>query len=100
MQDEAHRQGIERSKFLYDTIAKRLEELNSVRDYGGYDTQVLATPRRGEPLRKKYALVLSFGLLIPLKETQMVGRHRPAQLFRFDADKYDKLKQRGFNFEL
>jgi 8-oxo-dGTP diphosphatase len=47
--------------------------------------------------RKK---VLSFGLLIPLKETQMAGRHRPAQLFRFDADKYEKLKKRGFNFEL
>ena len=47
--------------------------------------------------RKK---VLSFGLLVPLKETQMAGRHRPAQLFRFDADKYEKLKKRGFNFEL
>ncbi len=47
--------------------------------------------------RKK---VLSFGLLVPLKETQMTGRHRPAQLFRFDADKYEKLNERGFNFEL
>lgn len=47
--------------------------------------------------RKK---VLSFGLLVPLKETQMAGRHRPAQLFRFDADKYEKLNKRGFNFEL
>ena len=44
--------------------------------------------------------ILSFGLLVPLKETQMVGRHRPAQLFRFDADKYEKLKKRGFHFEL
>ena len=47
--------------------------------------------------RKK---VLGFGLLVPLKETQMAGRHRPAQLFQFDADKYEKLKKRGFNFEL
>lgn len=47
--------------------------------------------------RKK---VLSFGLLVPLKQTQMVGRHRPAQLFRFDAEKYEKLKKRGFNFEV
>jgi len=47
--------------------------------------------------RKK---VLSFGLLVPLKETQMAGRHRPAQLFRFDAVKYEKLKKRGFNFEV
>jgi 8-oxo-dGTP diphosphatase len=35
--------------------------------------------------RKK---VLSFDLLVPLKETQMTGRHRPAQLFRFDADNF------------
>jgi 8-oxo-dGTP diphosphatase len=47
--------------------------------------------------RKK---VLGFGLLVALKETQMAGRHRPAQLFRFDADKYEKLKKRGFDFEL
>jgi 8-oxo-dGTP diphosphatase len=46
--------------------------------------------------RKK---VLSFGLLVPLKETQM-GRHRPAQLFRFDAEKYERLQKRGFNFEV
>jgi len=47
--------------------------------------------------RKK---VLSFGLLVALNESQVGGRHRPAQLFRFDADKYEKLKKRGFNFEL
>ena len=47
--------------------------------------------------RKK---VLGFGLLVPLKETQMTGRHRPAQLFEFDAVKYEKLKKKGFNFEL
>jgi 8-oxo-dGTP diphosphatase len=47
--------------------------------------------------RKK---VLGFGLLAPLKETQMIGRHRPAQLFRFNTDKYEKLRKRGFNFEL
>src|SRR5712671_5799946 len=47
--------------------------------------------------RKK---VLSLGSLAPLKETRMAGPHRPAQLFRFDAEKYRKLAQRGFNFEL
>jgi 8-oxo-dGTP diphosphatase len=47
--------------------------------------------------RKK---VLSYGLLISLKEQQLTGRHRPAQLYRFDAEKYEKLKKRGFNFEL
>jgi len=47
--------------------------------------------------RKK---VLSFGLLVPLRETQMTGRHRLAQLFRLATEKYEKLKKRGFNFEV
>jgi 8-oxo-dGTP diphosphatase len=47
--------------------------------------------------RKK---ALSYGLLIPMKEQHLTGRHRPAQLYRFDADKYEKLKKRGFNFEV
>lgn len=47
--------------------------------------------------RKK---VLSFGLLIPLDEMQKSGRHRPAQLFRFDKNKYEKLRKKGFHFEL
>jgi 8-oxo-dGTP diphosphatase len=58
---------------------------------------VLGTELDKRNFRKK---VLGFGLLVPLKETQMVGRHRPAQLFRFDVEKYEKLKKRGFNFEV
>jgi 8-oxo-dGTP diphosphatase len=58
---------------------------------------VLETRLDKRNFRKK---VLGFDLLIPLKETQMIGRHRPAQLFQFDDEKYEKLKKRGFNFEL
>ena len=58
---------------------------------------VLGTDLDKRNFRKK---VLGFGLLMPLKETRMAGPHRPAQLFRFDAEKYRKLAQRGFNFEL
>jgi 8-oxo-dGTP diphosphatase len=57
---------------------------------------VLETELDKRNFRKK---VLGFGLLVPLNATQM-GRHRPAQLFRFDAGKYEKLKKRGFNFEV
>ena len=46
--------------------------------------------------RKK---VLSHDLLIPLEETQREGAHRPAQLFRFDAKRYQQLKKRGFSFD-
>jgi 8-oxo-dGTP diphosphatase len=58
---------------------------------------ILGTELDKRNFRKK---VLGFGLLVPLNEMHQSGRHRPAQLFRFDADKYEKLKKRGFNFEL
>jgi 8-oxo-dGTP diphosphatase len=58
---------------------------------------VLETELDKRNFRKK---VLNFGLLIPLKETQMVGRHRPAQLFRFDQKRYEQLRKKGFNFEV
>jgi 8-oxo-dGTP diphosphatase len=47
--------------------------------------------------RKK---VLSYDLLIPLKEKHQDGAHRPAQLFRFDPIKYERLKKKGFVFEI
>jgi 8-oxo-dGTP diphosphatase len=58
---------------------------------------VLGTELDKRNFRKK---VLGFGLLVPLKQTQMAGRHRPARLFSFDAGKYEKLKKRGFDFEV
>ncbi|MBL9142132.1 MAG: NUDIX domain-containing protein [Verrucomicrobiaceae bacterium] len=47
--------------------------------------------------RKK---VLGYDLLIPLKEKRREGAHRPAQLFRFDPVKYERLKKKGFLFEI
>ncbi len=47
--------------------------------------------------RKK---VLSYDLLLPLNETHREGAHRPAQLFRFDPVRYERLKKEGFLFEI
>lgn len=58
---------------------------------------VLGTPLDKRNFRKK---VLSYDLLIPLKETQREGAHRPAQLFRFDPVRYERLKKKGFLFEI
>jgi 8-oxo-dGTP diphosphatase len=58
---------------------------------------VLAAPLDKRNFRKK---VLSYGLLIPLKETHREGAHRPAQLFRFDPVRYERLKKNGFLFEI
>lgn len=51
---------------------------------------VLETELDKRNFRKR---MLGLGLLVPLKETQMIGRHRPAQLFRFNAQKYGKLTE-------
>jgi 8-oxo-dGTP diphosphatase len=47
--------------------------------------------------RKK---VLSFDLLIPLDEKLREGPHRPAQLYRFNPERYEELKNEGFLFEI
>src|SRR5262249_49446868 len=66
MQEEAHRKGVERSRLLYESILHRLEELNSVRDFGGYDAQVTGPAQRGELAIKRYLLILGLGLFAGL----------------------------------
>lgn len=58
---------------------------------------VLGTALDKRNFRKK---VLSFDLLLPLAETHRTGAHRPAQLYRFDPVRYQRLKKKGFLFEL
>lgn len=58
---------------------------------------VLGTHIDKRNFRKK---VLSFDLLVHLKEKHRDGAHRPAQLFRFDPVKYERLKKKGFLFEV
>jgi 8-oxo-dGTP diphosphatase len=44
--------------------------------------------------------ILHMGLLDQLKETQTGKAHRAPRLYMFDKLKYDKLKEKGFDFEL
>src|SRR6059036_634231 len=53
---------------------------------------VLGTKLDKRNFRKK---VLSFGLLVPLKEKFQAGRQRPAQLLRFDEKRYEQLRKKG-----
>jgi 8-oxo-dGTP diphosphatase len=39
-------------------------------------------------------------LLVELDETETGVSHRAARLYRFDEQKYQQLKQKGFNFEI
>jgi 8-oxo-dGTP diphosphatase len=57
---------------------------------------VLGTKLDKRNFRKR---VLALDLLIPMK-TKTTGTGRPAQLFRFDPDKYARLTKRGFHFEI
>jgi uncharacterized protein involved in exopolysaccharide biosynthesis len=59
-QDEAHRLGIQHDRQLLDTILSRLKEISSVKDFGGYNTQVIGPALQGRRAVRKYLLV--FGL--------------------------------------
>src|SRR5262249_11200219 len=66
VQDETHRKGIERSRLLYEGILHRLKEISSVKDFGGYQTQVISPPLRGQLAVKKYGLIFGLSLFCGL----------------------------------
>ncbi len=66
VQDEMHRKAIERDRLLYDSILNRLKETSSVKDFGGYNTQVIGPPRRGELVLKRYILIVGLSVFVGL----------------------------------
>lgn len=58
---------------------------------------VLDVPLDKRNFRKK---IISTELLIDLDEYQSNVAHRPAKLYSFNREKYDKLNAEGYNFEL
>jgi 8-oxo-dGTP diphosphatase len=40
------------------------------------------------------------GVLVETDEVQQDVAHRAARLYRFDERRYEKLRKRGFNFEV
>lgn len=63
IEDGFHRKRIEQAEVLYDGIIKQLKEIDATRDYGSFDTHVLAAPERGRWVIKKVLLVFGLGLL-------------------------------------
>lgn len=61
-----------------------------------YET-VLGHPLDKRNFRKK---ILKMALLMPLPEKQQNVRHRAAQLYQFDKDRYLALQKQGFTFEI
>jgi capsular exopolysaccharide synthesis family protein len=67
VKDEGFRTDIARTQRLYDQTIDRLREINIVRDFGGYDAQVLAPAGRGgkvAPMLWQFAITgVALGLL-------------------------------------
>ena len=66
IQDEAHRKGIERDRLLYESILNRLKETSSVRDFGGYNTQVIGAALPGGLAVRRYSLIFGMSAFIGL----------------------------------
>jgi 8-oxo-dGTP diphosphatase len=58
---------------------------------------ILETELDKRNFRKK---ILSMNLLVDLDETQEGVAHRPAKLYRFDSERYNRLVDEGLSFEL
>lgn len=87
-----------RAKLRYEPIGFELlpEKFTLSQLQHLYET-VLGTEIDKRNFRKK---VLGFDLLEALNETHRDGPHRPAQLYRFTPAKYERLKKKGFLFEI
>jgi uncharacterized protein involved in exopolysaccharide biosynthesis len=66
IQDDAHRKGIERDRLLHESILNRLKEISSVKDFGGYHTEVIGPALQGRLAVKKYVLIFGLALFAGL----------------------------------
>jgi capsular exopolysaccharide synthesis family protein len=65
IEEGTHISAIERSRLVFETIEKRLVEIDTVKDYVGFDTHVIASPD-GKLFPKKYMLVFGGALFLGL----------------------------------
>jgi capsular exopolysaccharide synthesis family protein len=65
-QEDAFRHSIDRSQTLYDNVIKRLEEMDLISNFGGYDAQVITPPTEPEKVSPRGSLVFPVALLLGL----------------------------------
>jgi capsular exopolysaccharide synthesis family protein len=58
LKDESFRRGIERTEALYDVVVTRLQEANLIKEFGGFETRVIAPPRLGWQVSPNIAIAL------------------------------------------
>ena len=57
-------------------------------------------PENGIDKRNFRKKILSMDFIVDLNESQEGVAHRPARLYQFDKEKYERFVEEGFNFEL
>ena len=67
IKDETYRNDIARTQQLFESVLGRLEEINLVKDYGGYKTQVIVPAGGGYQVEPNFSRIMSmasmFGLM-------------------------------------
>jgi capsular exopolysaccharide synthesis family protein len=58
VQDESHRTDIHRNSQLFDSIVKRLQEINILKDFGGFDAQNIAPGSPGDKVAPRASLIM------------------------------------------
>jgi 8-oxo-dGTP diphosphatase len=85
-----------RNKLEYTTVGfQLLPERFTLSELQGVYEAILGRPLDKRNFRRKIELL---GILTPLKERRSAGRSRPAQLYRFSASRFEKLKDKGILF--
>jgi 8-oxo-dGTP diphosphatase len=65
-----------------------------------YEAILELDPEKGIDKRNFRKKILSMDFIVDLNESQEGVAHRPARLYQFDKEKYERLVSEGFNFEL
>jgi polysaccharide biosynthesis transport protein len=63
LKDEGFRRNIDRTQQLYDGIISQLQEAGLVKDFGGFDSQVIAEPVYGEQVSPSKKIAVAGSLL-------------------------------------
>lgn len=62
--DERFQRNIVRTEELYDAVVSRLQEASLIKDYGGFETRVIAPPRLGEKVSPAGSIVLPVSMFL------------------------------------
>ncbi|MCA9140267.1 MAG: polysaccharide biosynthesis tyrosine autokinase [Planctomycetales bacterium] len=64
VKDESFQRNIERTEALYDVVLSRLQEASLVKDFGGFETRVIAPPRIGEKVSPSRRIILPASMFV------------------------------------